>query len=104
MVNLNSILPLKRFIIEGHSMEPAFRPGDKVVINRLAYFFAKPKPGDVVALKESGRRGKILLKRIEKDQDNNYLVVGVNKDDSFDGRKFGSITRKQIIGRLLIGY
>jgi signal peptidase I len=105
MIDFSYVLPLKRFILEGHSMEPLFGEGDKVIINKLAYLFTKPKLGDVVAFKENTERGKILLKKIKRGSDNGqYFVVGANKNDSQDSRQFGPIAKSQILGKLLTAY
>ena len=81
-------------------MEPTFKDGDRVIINRLAYLFAQPKPSDIVALKHPNKRNKILLKKIKKvfsgDQ---FFVVGENKSDSEDSRSFGKINKSLIIGK-----
>lgn len=85
-------------------MQPDFNPGDKLLINRLAYTFSAPKKGDIVAFYDQVQRGKILLKRIETERDGSYFVVGINKSDSRDSRDIGPITRKQIIGKFLMSY
>lgn len=82
-------------------MQPDFNPGDKVLINRLAYLFSSPKKGDVIAFHDHTNRGMILLKKVEKDQGGSYFVVGINKSDS---RKVDTIKKRQIIGKLLTSY
>lgn len=86
-------------------MEPAFKAGDRVVINRLAYLFSEPKPDDVVAVKHPKERDKILLKKIETNlSENQYLVVGINQSDSYDSRAFGPISKSLIIGEVCFKY
>jgi signal peptidase I len=105
MIDFSYVLPLKRFVIKGHSMEPLLNDGDKIIINKLAYLFTKPRLGDVVAFKENTERGKILLKKIERClRGEKYFVVGTNKHDSQDSRQFGPITKSQILGRVLVAY
>ncbi|HHP51096.1 MAG TPA: signal peptidase I [Moorella mulderi] len=36
------------FYIPSPSMEPTLRPGDRIIVNRLAYCFSPPQRGDVV--------------------------------------------------------
>ena len=98
------MLPIKRFITQGHSMQPLFNPGDKVIINRWAYLFSSPKAGDIVAIQVRSKGGKILLKKIEKDRGQRYFVIGLNTSDSTDSRSFGPIPKKQIIGKILTTY
>jgi signal peptidase I len=105
MINLSSILLLKRFIVKGHSMEPLFKEGDRIIINISAYLFSKPKPDDVVAFQTESQRGTILLKKIHKRLPNSqYFLVGVNKTDSLDSYQFGAIKQGQILGKYLATY
>ena len=86
-------------------MEPTFKDGDRVVINRLAYLFTQPKVGDIVAVQYPNQRDKILLKKIERHTPNNtYFVVGENKSDSEDSRSFGKINKSLIIGKFWFRY
>lgn len=54
--------------VQSDSMEPSIYNGSKVVISRMAYFFGKPKPGDVVAFScevySEDEEGSILLRRV----------------------------------------
>jgi signal peptidase I len=54
--------------ISGNAMEPSIPDGSIVFINKAAYFYQKPEPGDVVAFRcnvysEDGE-GSILVRRI----------------------------------------
>ena len=86
-------------------MAPLFKADDRVLINTLAYLFSKPKLGDIVAFQAESQRGNILLKKINTCLPNNqYFLVGVNKNDSLDSRQFGAIKREQILGKYLAKY
>lgn len=99
------ILPIKNFKVVGHSMEPLFKEGDRAIINRLAYLFGSPKVGDIVALRNKNLAKKILLKKVDKvSRDGNFFVVGLNKGDSLDSQKFGAVSKKDIIGKVLTRY
>jgi signal peptidase I len=37
-----------RIRVEGYSMEPTFHDGELVIVNKLAYTYAKPQRGDVI--------------------------------------------------------
>ena len=50
-------------------MEPAYRAGDRVLVNRLAYLRRGPAVGDVVVLRDPERPGHHLLKRIAQAPD-----------------------------------
>lgn len=83
-------------------MLPAFKSGDLVLVNRLAYFFGLPKVGDLVILK----RQKYIIKRIAKINPSadgkKIFVVGDNKKESTDSRNFGWINKKEIIGKVML--
>ena len=99
------MLPIKRFVVKGHSMEPLIKEGQGVLINRLAYLFSQPKVSDIVALNAPNIPNKLLLKRVEKVLKNNkYIVVGINKVDSTDSRQFGWVSSKDILGKVWLRY
>jgi signal peptidase I len=58
--------PVGRFEVEGRSMEPSYRAGDRVLVNRLAYRSRPPAPGDAVVLRDPERHGRYLLKRVAR--------------------------------------
>ena len=63
------ILAMKRWVVEGYevpstSMQPTFRPGDRVWVNKLAYFGgAVPRRGDIVVFPQP-RTGTLFVKRV----------------------------------------
>lgn len=102
-------LPFGRYVVEGPSMEPAYRAGDRVLVNRLAYLRSGPRPGDVVVLHDPERIGHYLLKRIARAPDGtpgpaHYHVLGDNAAWSRDSRSFGPVERRQIVGRAWLVY
>lgn len=78
-------------------MEPKFKDGDVVLVNRLSYLLSKPKVGDLVALKH----GKYIIKRIRAIEEKQIFVIGDNKKESTDSRKFGWINKKEIVGKVI---
>lgn len=91
-------------------MEPAFRTGDRVLVNRLAYRRREPRAGDVVVLHDPERHGHVLLKRIAGGPDgvatesSRVYVLGDNTAESRDSRSFGYVGRETIIGRAWLRY
>lgn len=79
-------------------MFPTFREDDAVLVNRLSYFLSKPKIGDLIVLK----RGQYMIKRIEKIRENEFFVVGDNKKESTDSREFGWVSKKEIVGKVIL--
>ena len=93
------MLLLSRFKIVGHSMSPTYKENDKVIVSPIPQFFTKPKKGDVVIFEKFNR---FYIKRIKKIKDGKYFLVGDNKKDSEDSRRFGSVSRQQIKGKVII--
>ena len=92
------MIPLFKFQIKGTSMLPAFRNGEKVLVNRLSYLFRKPKAGDVVVI----RHQKDIIKRIAKVEKGKVFVVGDNGNKSTDSRNFGWIKMEKIVGKVVM--
>lgn len=98
-------LPITRYIVDGPSMEPAYRAGDRLLVNRLAYRTQAPQPGDAVVLRDPELPSRLLLKRIAAtpptahDRPPRYFVIGDNAGASRDSRHFGPIARDAIIGK-----
>lgn len=61
-------------------------------------WFYTPKIGDIVAIKVNGKE---MIKRITKINDRHILIMGDNKKESTDSRKFGPIRKEQIIGKVI---
>jgi signal peptidase I len=74
LVGLNIALPIllvllfvagtKRITVPSNSMLPTLRAGQKVTVNRVAYWFGKPQRGDIVAYRLPGEPGSIFVKRV----------------------------------------
>lgn len=95
------MLLLSRFKISGHSMSPKFLEGDNVLVSSIPFIFAKPKKGDVVIFEKYNR---IYLKRIGKIKEGKYFLKGDNRKDSLDSRRFGSVYREQIKGKVILKF
>ena len=73
-VEIIAVILLAYFLVEyavekttvvGESMETTLQEGDKIVINKLAYRFSKPKRFDVIVFKQSGKEHSYYnIKRI----------------------------------------
>lgn len=93
------MLLLSRFKISGHSMKPTFSEDDSVLVSSIPLLFGKPKKGDVVVFEKYNR---LYIKRIKKIEDEKYFLVGDNKKDSQDSRRFGFVNRNQIKGKIIM--
>jgi len=91
----------QRMMINGHSMEPYIHSGERVVINKHSYVNNDPQVGDVIAVMISNTT---FVKRIAEINDDKIIVHGDNVVDSLDSRKLGSISRDQILGKVIQTY
>lgn len=131
------------FVVDGSSMEPNFRHGDYLAVEKVKYRLGDPQRGDVVVLKfpnnesinyikrligmpgetlriEDGKvyiNGKVLNEKylVPNEQtvvsrnpevpyeitlsDEQYFVMGDNRNHSSDSRDGWLLTRDQIVGR-----
>jgi nickel-type superoxide dismutase maturation protease len=102
---LGRLLPFGRYQVAGESMTPALSPGERVVVNKAAYWFSKPKPGDVVVVRDPREPARLLIKRIDRAADGEgYRVFGDNSEASTDSRAFGPVRRDQILGKVWFRY
>jgi nickel-type superoxide dismutase maturation protease len=93
--------PVARYTVDGPSMEPAYRPGDRLLVNRLAYVRRAPRIGDVIVLRDPLDRRRLLLKRVAREPDavGRIYVLGDNADESRDSRHFDAVERSLIVGK-----
>ncbi len=97
---LGALLPFGRYEVEGESMTPTFGAGQRVFVNRLAYWFREPKPGDLVVVRDPRDGARLLLKRIDREADGGWLVLGDNPAASTDSRAFGPVKKSLIVGKV----
>ncbi len=101
---LRALLPFDRYVVEGESMAPSLSPGERVFVNRAAYWFSKPRAGDLVVLRDPREPKRLLLKRIDEAHGNSFEVVGDNPTASTDSRTFGPVPRDLILGKVWFRY
>lgn len=92
---LRRILPWSRYEVVGHSMEPTLKDGSRVWANNWAYFFFRPKIGDIVVFRCDN---KFLIKRVKLVSGNSLSLYG---DNSLDSQDFGEVPIFQVIGKIL---
>lgn len=95
------MLPLARFRVDDHSMEPSLHPGDYVLVSRWAYRRRDPQSGDIVVLRNPEAPGQFLVKRVMSgDRLIGFFVLGDNGARSRDSRQFGMVPRHLIVGKV----
>ena len=57
-------MTIQTFEVEMSSMEPNFYDGQRVVVNKAAYFFGEPKRGDVIVFHEPNGTNDDFIKRV----------------------------------------
>ena len=82
-------------MIEGESMLPAFKPGDRVVVNTSS----DVQVDDVVVLRQPCE-DRLIVKRVARVENGYYIVSGDNDAHSTDSRVFGPVERQQILGKV----
>ena len=87
-------LPFSRYVVDGHSMEPSFIRGDRVLVWKRGTV----QPRDVVVLRHCGRD---YIKRITAVTPAGYHVQGDNKEH---GTSLSPIPRSHILGKVVMTY
>lgn len=93
--------PLWRVAVAEHSMEPALRPGDWLLVRRGKHV----RPGQIVVARHPGQRELLLVKRAVRRQADGWWLLSDNPDATVvDSRHFGAVPAGLIEGRVLGRY
>ena len=84
-----------RFKVVDKSMEPSFKEGDFVLINKIIYVIDKPKINDVIVAKW---RNIHVIKRINDIVKDSYFLKGDNEEL---GESFW-VMQKDIVGKVWV--
>jgi inner membrane protease subunit 1 len=102
---LDKLLPFARYRVEGESMTPSIAPGERVLVNKAAYWFGRPREGDLVVLRDPRDRHRLLIKRIDAPAGEfAWHVRGANEAASTDSRHFGPVPRELLVGKVWFRY
>lgn len=94
------MLPLLRVSVVGPSMEPALRNGDWLLARRTE----RVRPGDVAVMRHPMRPDLLIVKRVIRQEDQGWWVLGDRPEASDDSRQFGVVPRSCMIGRVICRY
>jgi signal peptidase I len=109
---------LHRFVVDGQSMLPTFAPGDRVLVNPLAYILRRPRKGDAVVVRQPGAEGRLDIKRIAAGPGeevaiggetrrlgpDEWFLLGDNAAESTDSHTLGPVRREDIVGPVWFKY
>jgi signal peptidase I len=86
--------------VTGRSLQPEYLDGDFVLTSKIPILFGKIQPGDVIVFRHEmyGVLIKIVT-RLHRDRDE-IFVIGL-QEDSVDSRRFGPISFKDVIGKVI---
>jgi nickel-type superoxide dismutase maturation protease len=99
--------PLWRVAVAEHSMEPALRPGDWLLVWRGIgpAHPADVRPGQIVVAQHPAEPGLLLVKRaVRRLPDGWWLGSDNSAAAAVDSRAFGPVPAELIKGRLLLRY
>jgi nickel-type superoxide dismutase maturation protease len=94
------ILGCRRVVVEGTSMLPTLAPGDRLLVVRAR----RLRVGDLVAVDDPGRPGRLLVKRVAGDHRGHLELRGDNPVASIDSRTFGPVPPSAVRGRVVRRY
>lgn len=95
--------------VEGSSMLPTLRPGDRVIVDLWSYRHRLPREGEIALL--ISPNGGTLVKRVagppkksETFAEVGFVVLGDNPPASVDSRTFGPVSSTRFRGRVVFRY
>lgn len=86
--------------VTGESLSPFFLHGDYVLVVKIAYVLRRLKAGDVVVFRHPVYG--VMIKRLERlSTDGEELYVLGSHPDSNDSRRFGPVSHRWVIGKVV---
>lgn len=95
-----------RVVVEGDSMEPTLRAGDRIFVVRLPARLAAAvlRPGQLVAAPDPRRPDRLLVKRVASVAPGGVELAGDHAARSTDSRAFGPVPPGSVRGIAVYRY
>jgi phage repressor protein C with HTH and peptisase S24 domain len=97
-----TLIGRRRFIrvgVSGHSMAPALRDGDWLIVDKWAHVV----PGDVVLVRDPRSVGRLIVKRV-RDLSTDAQVLLVSDHPAHAGELIGPVPTTAVVGRVRVRY
>jgi phage repressor protein C with HTH and peptisase S24 domain len=88
-----------RVAVSGHSMEPALRDGDWLIVDRRG----SARPGSVVVARDPRAVGRIIVKRVREVGTDSQLLLESDHPAHSD-EMIGPVDQADVIGTVLFRY
>lgn len=86
------------FLVEGESMWPTLNEGDTVLVQPTS----TAREGDIVLAKHPYKSSVKIVKRVAEILPDGALILkGDNPVESTDSRSFGSVSKNDVVGRVV---
>lgn len=101
-----SALAVRRVVVEGDSMEPTLREGDRLLVARLPRRLAPAvlRPGLLVSAEDPRQPDRLLIKRVASVAPSGVELAGDNSAKSTDSRAFGPVVAGSVRAVALYRY
>jgi nickel-type superoxide dismutase maturation protease len=95
-----NLLPVRRFRVADTSMQPALRPGDRLLVAT----WLPPRVGDITVFRDPEWHSTYCVKRVVAVTRQGLEVRGDNVNVSRDSRQFGPVPKTCVVGRVVFRY
>jgi signal peptidase I len=76
--------------VDGHSMNPTLHNKDRLIVEKVSYYFRPPEPGDIVVIKYPANPSEKFIKRViavggekVKIENNKVYINGIPKNEPY---------------------